>query len=103
LAILPSMKRLTGKTLQEYEQRSSVIKAIAHPTRLFILDLLREGTLCVCEINDLIDADVSTISKHLSLLKNAGLVSSQKSGLQVHYRLEMPCVLDALTCINNKK
>jgi DNA-binding transcriptional ArsR family regulator len=97
------MNKLTGKTLQDYERRSSVIKAIAHPTRLFILDLLREGSLCVCEINERIDADLSTISKHLSLLKNAGLVSSQKKGLQVHYTLEMPCVLDALACIESKK
>ncbi len=103
LAILPSMKKLKGKLLENYERRASLIKAMAHPTRLFILDLLKDGSLCVCEINDLIEADLSTVSKHLLLLKNAGLVSSKKQGLQVHYSLEMPCVLKAFSCIESKQ
>ncbi len=96
-------ERLTGSTLKQYEKRVVVLKAMAHPTRLFILDLLKHGSLCVCEINERIDADLSTISKHLSLLKNAGLVSSVKKGLQVHYSLEMPCVLETFSCIESKK
>lgn len=103
LAILPSMKKLQGKLKENYERRASVIKAMAHPTRLFILDLLEDGALCVCDINDLIEADLSTVSKHLLLLKKAGLVSSEKRGLQVYYSLEMPCVLKAFACIENKR
>lgn len=104
LVILPNMKKkLTGKTLKQYDDRVAILKAMAHSTRLFILDQLKAGSLCVCEINEMIDADVSTISKHLSVLKNAGLVSSEKSGLQVYYSLEMPCVLEAFQCIENKK
>lgn len=96
------MEKLKGKLLKKYEERVLIIKAMAHPTRLYILDLLRNGSLCVCEINECIDADLSTVSKHLLLLKNAGLVSSEKRGLQVHYSLEKPCVLDALECIDRK-
>lgn len=96
-------KKLSGKTLKQYEERVTILKAMAHPSRLFILDKLKAGALCVCEINEMIDADISTISKHLSVLKNAGLVSSIKKGLQVHYSLEMPCVLDAFQCIEKKK
>lgn len=94
---------LTGKTLKQYEDRVVILKAMAHPTRLFILDQLKAGALCVCEINEMIDADVSTISKHLSVLKNAGLVSSVKQGLQVHYSLEMPCMLESFQCIEKKR
>jgi len=95
--------KLSGTTLKKYEKRVIILKAMAHPTRLFILDQLKEGALCVCDINEMIDADMSTISKHLSVLKKAGLVSSIKQGLQVHYSLEMPCVLDSFLCIEKKK
>lgn len=93
---------LQGQTLRQYEKRVTILKAMAHPTRLFILDTLKNGSLCVCEINEMIDADVSTISKHLTVLRNAGLVSSVKHGLQVYYTLEMPCVLESLSCIESK-
>ena len=95
--------KLEKKILKGYEARVTILKAMAHPTRLFILDQLKEKPLCVCEINEMINADVSTISKHLSLMKSAGLVSSTKSGLQVYYKLETPCILDSLSCIDNKK
>ena len=95
-------KELSGTILKQYESRVIILKAMAHPTRLFILDKLKEHPLCVCEINALINADVSTISKHLSLLRSAGLVSSVKKGLQVYYSLEMPCFLDPFTCNENK-
>ena len=72
---------------------------MAHPTRLFILELLLPGPICVCEINDRIPADVSTVSKHLSLLKAAGLVNAEKMGLKVFYRLVTPCALKSLECI----
>lgn len=89
--------------VKDYEFRVKVLKALAHSTRLFILEKLKSGTLCVCEINEMINADVSTISKHLSVLKNAGLVSSEKKGLQVFYTLEMPCVFESLACIEKKR
>jgi len=95
-------KELSGETLKQYESRVIILKAMAHPTRLFILDKLKENTLCVCEINAMINADVSTISKHLALLKSAGLVSSLKKGLQVYYSLEMPCFLDPFVCVEKK-
>jgi len=94
--------KLTGQTLKKYEDRATIFKAMAHPTRLFILEQLKGESLCVCEINEMIDADISTVSKHLSVLKNAKLVSSVKQGLQVLYSLEMPCVLEPFYCIEKK-
>jgi len=93
--------KLKDDLLRHYQKRVEVLKAMAHPTRLFILDTLLNGPLCVCEINALIDADVSTISKHLLLLRNAGLVSYEKKGLQVFYKLETPCILNSLSCVED--
>jgi ArsR family transcriptional regulator len=76
------------------------MKALAHPTRLFIVDRLGEGERCVCELTEMVGADVSTISKHLSVLKNAGIVADDKRGTQVFYSLRVPCVLRWYTCVD---
>lgn len=105
LVIMPNMqiKKLDNELLKTYEKRVLVLKAMAHPTRLYILDILREGSLCVCEINKFIKADVSTISKHISILYNAGLVSREKMGLKVFYTLEAPCILLPFKCLEDNK
>jgi DNA-binding transcriptional ArsR family regulator len=81
-----------------YAKRASIAKALAHPSRLILLDALSEKDLCVCELNKFIEADQSTISKHLAVLKNAGLVSDKKKGLNVYYSLIAPCVLKFFEC-----
>jgi ArsR family transcriptional regulator len=81
------------------EARSRVMKALAHPTRLFIVDELSRGERCVCELTDGIGADVSTVSKHLSVLKAAGIVLDDKRGVQVFYRLRVPCILNFFGCV----
>ena len=84
---------------QLYEARAKIIKAMAHPTRLWIIDELYYGEKCVCEFVDRIDADFSTISKHLLVLKNAGIVDFEKKGKQVYYRLKVPCILQFMGCV----
>jgi DNA-binding transcriptional ArsR family regulator len=81
------------------EVRARVIKALAHPTRLFIVDELSKGERCVCDLTEKIGADVSTVSKHLSLLKRAGIVLDDKRGVQVFYRLRVPCILNFFGCV----
>jgi len=83
----------------KYEQMAVVMKAMAHPTRLFILDKLNEKEHCVCELQELIGADMSTVSKHLSVLKNAGIIDNRKQNNQVFYSLICPCVLDIYECV----
>lgn len=83
----------------KYEQMAVVMKAMAHPTRLFILDKLNEKEHCVCELQELIGADMSTVSKHLSVLKNAGIIDNRKHNNQVFYSLICPCVLDVYQCV----
>lgn len=83
----------------KYTHMSLVMKAMAHPTRLYILDLLYEREHCVCELQEQIGADMSTVSRHLAVLKNAGLITSRKVNNQVWYKLLCPCVLDFYTCM----
>lgn len=93
---------MTAKLMARYEARVRVVKAMAHPTRMFIVDeLSRTGERCVCELTEMIGADISTVSKHLSLLKNAGIIADEKRGNQVYYRLSVPCILDFFRCIES--
>ena len=87
-------------TQMRLEARARVLKALGHPSRLFIAEELLKGERCVCELRELIGADMSTVSKHLSIMKNAGLVSDDKRGTQVYYSLRMPCVLNFLGCVD---
>ena len=82
-----------------FEARARVIKAMAHPTRLFVVDELSRGERCVCELTEMIGADVSTVSKHLSVLKQAGIVLDERQGQQVFYRLRVPCILGFFGCV----
>ena len=85
------------KTQARYEARANVIKALAHPTRLFIVDeLARVGEKCVCELTALIGADMSTVSKHLTILKGVGIVQDEKRGSTVYYRLGHPLRVELL-------
>ncbi|MFH1138634.1 MAG: metalloregulator ArsR/SmtB family transcription factor [Pseudomonadota bacterium] len=81
------------------EARARIMKAMAHPSRLFILDELSQGERCVRDLTAMIGSDTSTVSKHLSLLKNAGIVATDKRGAQVYYRLKAPCVLNFFGCV----
>ena len=93
---------MDGKAQARYETRARVVKALAHPTRMFIVDeLSRAGERCVCELTEMIGADISTVSKHLSVLKNAGLIADDKRGNQVYYRLRVPCILEFFRCIES--
>jgi ArsR family transcriptional regulator len=87
------------QTRAKFELRATIIKAMAHPTRLFIIDVLSQQEQCVCELTEMIGADTSTVSKHLSILKNAGIVQDEKRGTQVYYQLRCPCVLSFVKCV----
>ena len=89
------------KTQARYRTRARVIKALAHPSRLYIIDALSQGERCVCELQQEIGADMSTVSKHLALLREAGLVADDKRGTQVFYSLRATCVPKLLNCIEN--
>lgn len=83
------------------DARARVLKAMAHPTRLFIVEELEKGEQCVCDLTAMIGADVSTVSKHLSVLRQAGIVLDDKRGNQVFYRLRVPCILNFFGCVES--
>ena len=87
------------KNQARFEARATIIKAMAHPTRLFIVDELSRKERCVCELTEMIGADTSTVSKHLSILRSAGIVQNEKRGSQIFYRLRMPCILNFFDCV----
>jgi len=89
------------QTQARFEARAAVIKAMAHPTRLFIVDELSHGERCVCELTEMIGADMSTVSRHLAVLKGAGIVEDEKRGAQVFYKLRMPCILNFFECVES--
>ncbi len=90
--------------LDVYSGEAAAFKALGHPTRLFIVHQLGKRDTCVCELTDMVGDDVSTISKHLSVLRGAGIVDSVRKGNRIIYKLKLRCVLNLSACSNfNKK
>jgi ArsR family transcriptional regulator len=90
------------KRVAQYEARAKVIKALAHPARLAIVDELAEkGERCVCDLTTLVGTDMSTVSRHLSQLKNAGIVADEKRGTMVFYRLRVKCLTSFFACVES--
>ena len=83
----------------EAEIRAKIIKAIAHPVRLMVIEFLKNGEHSFSEIFDLFQLDKSTVSKHLLVLKEAGIVSSRKEGAEMIYKLDVPCIIDFFVCV----
>jgi ArsR family transcriptional regulator len=78
------------------ERRAALLKALAHPSRLMLVEELGRGERCVCELHDLAGGDFSTVSRHLAQLRRAGLLETEKRGLNVFYRLKSRRVLRLL-------
>jgi ArsR family transcriptional regulator len=79
-----------------WRHRAKVLKALGHPTRLFLVDRIGHGEICVCELAALIEADMSTVSRHLAVLREAGILADERRGAQVFYRLVAPGALELL-------
>jgi len=90
--------KLEGQTKRRLEAQALVIKALAHPTRLFLVEELCGQELCVCDLAERVGSDISTVSKHLALLRQAGIVQADKRGKQVFYRLCVGCARDFTSC-----
>lgn len=97
IVMQPNSKKLLG----HFEVRARIMKAMAHPSRLMMVEELSHGERCVCELTELVGADISTVSKHLAILKKTGIVADRKDGKQVYYRLKVPCVLKFFHCIES--
>lgn len=85
----------------QIERLSSVFKALGHPVRLRLAVMLIEGERSVCELHAGSERDISTISNHLSILKNSGVLASEQRGKNIFYRLICPCIGDVIRCMAN--
>jgi ArsR family transcriptional regulator len=88
-------------TTEQGKKYAAVFKALGHPSRLRIIGALGKGERCVCELREAVGADMSTVSRHLAVLRNAGLIVGEKRGLWVWYTLCCPCVMDFLKCVES--
>lgn len=82
------------------EALARVFKALGHPVRLMIVDMLLDGERCVCELHEHSGRDMSTISSHLNTLKACGLLASEQRGKNVYYSLCCPCIREVLHCLS---
>lgn len=86
-------------TQTTYKLKAQIIKAMAHPSRLMIIEELAKGERCVCDLQRVVGGDMSTVSKHLAVMRHAGIVEDRKAGLQVFYRLRVPCIIQFFGCV----
>ena len=84
-----------------YEKQADIAKAIAHPLRIAIIDFLKDGEQCVCDIAEHVGSERSNVSRHLSVMVNAGLLDYRKEGLKVIYELKCTCITDFFECVIN--
>jgi DNA-binding transcriptional ArsR family regulator len=91
---------VTTSNSQQRKQRSAVFKALGHPARLHIVEELAAGERCVCDLVELVGLGWSAVSRHLAVLKAAGVLEDEKRGLQVFYRLALPCVKSFTDCLD---
>lgn len=92
------MTEISQPLWSRYQLQARIVDALAHPIRLAIVDLLRQGETCVCDIAHQIGAERSNTSRHLAIMLRAGILDSRKDGLQVFYTLRTPCILNFLSC-----
>ena len=92
---------MDARTLARLEARTRILKALAHPARLFMVEKLGEGERCVADLTEMVGSDMSTVSKHLAILKAAGILADEKRGTQVFYRLAAPCALNFFSCLES--
>jgi ArsR family transcriptional regulator len=95
-----AVRPTTGvRDASQFRAAAKVMKAVADPVRLAILFHLQAGEQCVFEIAKAVGAERSNVSRHLSVLAGAGVLSSRKEGLMVFYTLRTPCILNVFTCV----
>jgi len=90
---------LTRKKQLLFEKQAEIAKAIAHPLRIAIVDFLKDGEQCVCDIAEHVGSERSNVSRHLSVMVSAGVLEYRKEGLKVIYKLKTPCILEFFSCV----
>jgi ArsR family transcriptional regulator len=89
------------KSKEVFKKQAQVLKALAHESRLMIVDRLYEGEASAGELTLLVGSDQTTVSKHLAILRAHGIVESRREGNVAIYKLNTPCVVNFFSCAAN--
>ena len=92
---------LSKKKQLLFEKQAEIVKAIAHPLRIAILDFLKDAEHCVFDIAQHLGSERSNVSRHLSVMVSAGVLEHRKEGLKVIYTLKAPCILGFFSCVTD--
>lgn len=90
-----------GSHLQSIQRQAQIFKALGHPSRLLMVDCLREGECRVFDLQQLVGDDISTVSNHLAVPRAAGVVSTRRKGRCIYYKLTLCCLEGFLACTSN--
>jgi ArsR family transcriptional regulator len=90
---------IDDKRARLFERQAEIAKAVAHPLRIAVIDFLKDGERCVCEIAERVGSERSNVSRHLAVMVHAGVLTCRKDGLKVFYNLKTPCIAQCLSCI----
>ncbi|MCH7227926.1 ArsR/SmtB family transcription factor [Haloferula sp. A504] len=94
------MKQSSLPSRRSLSRQAEVFKALGHAGRMAIVHALKEGPVCACELAAVAGCSNSTTSRHLSVLRHAGVIEDERRGQQIFYHLAFPCVLSFADCIN---
>ena len=86
-------------TFEFAQVKAEIFRSLGHPTRLLIVEALAERPRCVCELMKLVPGAQPTTSRHLDVLRRAGVVRRYKEGVKMIYELALPCLLRAMPCV----
>ncbi len=86
--------------MKTYQPQTKTFKALMHPTRLAILDILRDGEQCVCHMEAVFGLRQAHISQHLMVLRDAGLVTDRRDGWNIFYRVIKPEIYQVIDAMN---
>jgi len=89
---------ITDNTDKRFSKEAEIFKALSHPTRILILYSIKDEQHSVTELAERAGIDISTMSKHLDLLKRYKIISGDKNKNTVYYKINMPCVFNFLNC-----
>ncbi len=87
--------------MKNYQIQTQMYKALMHPTRLAILDILRDGEQCVCHMEAVFGLRQAHISQHLMVLRDAGLVTDRREGWNIFYRVCKPEIYEVIDAMNS--
>ncbi len=90
---------VTRKSQLMFDRQAEIVKALAHPIRIAVVDYLKDGPRCVCDIAKHVRSERSNVSRHLSVMMSAGILDNYKVGLKVIYKPKRPCILEFFSCI----